>query len=345
MGNCHLTGRGLVRRGEGELAALRDEHDALDDFRQTAAHALGRAQTVAHVAGSNHDEGDAFGAVRRTDRGDDLGCHRLVAARLGLEHRPQFRGIDRHVHRELELHQAFVGRVVEVDVGRQLRAIPGREFRQAAAAAHRADHGGGRIQRADRKAMRAGEFAERLVVAVIPPLLFPFDLRGQRREGDLAAGITVDRGLVPRLELLKAKRQRPPEREQFLQQSQLELMVTADGVRLARVDHVGLGEVGDDVGVVRLLSAREVDPALRRSRGCGREPDRRAAGEKQDGSQHEAGFPRPRGGRVAGCHWERNPLGRVEGKAPKGSLRGVTVTSVVSFRGAGPPRSYSISTK
>lgn len=189
--------------------------------------------------------------------------------------------------------------------------------------------------------MGPGELAERLIVGVVAPLLVPADLADQRREVSFAPRVTVHRRLVGRLQLLKAKRERHATGEQLLQQAQLQILVAANGVGLADVHDVGLGQIGDDLLVSGFLAAGKVDPALRRAAVRRRDLDRGGAGRQQREGQQGGGCVRE----PVGIHWERNPRGRSARYEPCGRVRGVTVTSVVSLSGAGPPRSYSSSTR
>ena len=110
VGDRHLARLGLLRGGGTALAAVGENHEAFDDAGIAAAHAFGSAEAEAHVAGADDDDGGA-GFVGRSHGpagGHDLGGHGFIAGGLGFEHGAKFRGIERHVFRELEIHEAFV---------------------------------------------------------------------------------------------------------------------------------------------------------------------------------------------------------------------------------------------
>jgi hypothetical protein len=217
------------------------------------------------------------------------------------------------VDSQFELHQAFVHRIVDQDLGGKLRPLVGREFGQAAAAADRADDVGGGIEPANWDAVLAGEFTERLVVGVIAPFLRPVDLQRKGGEIDLAPVVAIHGGLIPGLELLEAEHEGDAAGEEDLQQLQLDGVVALNGVRFAHIHRAGTRQIGDYLGVGKFLAPDQVEPEFRRNGGTLGHSAARRQESQQGAGQHEGEAPRSAGGESGGKE-EAHP-GRLAGTA------------------------------
>ena len=272
MRDGHLTALGLFRSGHRALTALGEEHEALNDAGIATADAFGRAQAKTHVAGPDDDEGGA-GPVRRgvdATGGDDVGGHGFVAGGLGLEYGAKFRGIERHVFREFEIHEAFVNRIVGENLGGQLGPEVGGEFREAATAADGANGIGGSVEGAKRDVVLAREFAEEAIVGVVGPFFLPVNFAGEGGEVDFVAIVAVDGGLVAGFEWFETKNEWDFAEEKFLEQVELEVVVAFDGVRFAHENDAGGGQVGENIGVGNFVAVDEVEPEFTRGEQGGR---------------------------------------------------------------------------
>jgi len=274
VGDGDLARLGLLSGGRATLATVGEDHETFDDAGIAATDAFGGAEAEAHVAGADNDDGGAgfVGRCHDATGGDDVRGHGFVAGDLRFENRAEFRGIERQVLGEFEMEEAFVDGIVGEDFGGEVRAEVGRKFRETTAATDGADGGGGGVERADENVVRAGEFAEGLVVGVVGPLVRPIDLAGEGGEIDLAAVVAIDGGLVAGFELLEAEDEGDFAEEKFLEEVELEVVVAFDGVRFTDEDDAGGGEVGENFVVGDLVAVREVEPEF------GRRGERAGAG-------------------------------------------------------------------